>query len=205
MKVFYLFFFLLPVSVVSQGKMQLELQTYEKGVSPGFRFDLEIADNSYLTSKFGFYLTPQKKYNDTYSQQEKGFIYSLGYARTNFVVQNLTAHVRANLWQLSHEQEYNGIICGILPPCPPAETHIKFERKIILQPTLGLEYGILIGKSYFVKPHLSIGYSYESVFSKNGDGLRDFYGNYNEKPRQRGSFIGQGLIIIGGVNLGYNF
>lgn len=205
MKALLLFFFLLPASAVSQNLVQVELQNYKSGVTPGFRYDLKIGDNSYLTSKFGAYLSARKRVDIVHHKQEKGFVYSLGYAKTNFFTKNLTAHLRANLWQISTDRYYRYSVFS-MPISGPERVYTELENTTFVQPTIGLEYGFGLGDNLFLKPQFSVGYSIEAKFSGNHSRVGfDRSDSRNHDPNEGTRLFGDAFVLNFGLSFGYGF
>jgi len=196
MKAFLLLFIFLPATILSQNLVQLETQNYKSGFSPGLRFDLDIGKDSYLTLKFGLYFTERNVINEEEFEKDKGFVFSLGYAKNNFFAENLTAHVRANLWQINSNHVFDGRICGTFS-CVD-HTYSNSQNETVIHPNMGLEYRIGLSKSLFLKPHFSFGYSIRAKSNQEN-------GNSNNGSDQGVLLIGDVFSLTGGINFGYNF
>lgn len=183
MRQIYIFLLVLfPTAIFAQSSVSIENQAYPAGIIPGIRFDLDLTTNSYLTSRIGYNVTDRKDYGKNDNEEGGGPGFSLGYSRTDFLTQNLSLDVRADLWFLDIDWEDTQTICGTVPPC--FESNIEGSTEItVLQPTFGIGYYIYLGENFFIKPSLSFGYE----INIKTDGRK----------------VGEGAILLGGLNFGF--
>jgi len=171
-------------TLVAQNSISLETQVYPAGIIPGIRFDLNLSDNSFLTSGIGYNFTDRQDFGKNDNEEGGGPGFSLGYARANFFTENLTAHIRTDLWFMDIDWEQKGLIICDPTACPNAVTRGTTEITV-LQPTLGLGYNLILSENLFLKPNLSFGYEI----------------NIKTKGRE----VGEGAILLGGLSFGYDF
>lgn len=184
MRLLLLLFFLTPFLVQAQNSVAIDTQAYPAGIIPGIRFDYALGNNSYLTSRIGYNFADRKDYGKNNNEKGDGLGFSIGYARTNFLAKNLTAHLGTDLWFMDIDWKNTQRICGIVPPCGDV-TSTGTTEIIVLQPTFGVEYNIPFSKNLFLKPSFSFGYEI----------------NINTKGRE----VGEGAIVLGGLSFGYQF
>lgn len=183
-RIFVFALFFIPTSLFAQSSFSVEAQVYPAGIIPGIRFDYSLGNNSYLTSRIGYNLADRKDYGKNDNEEGDGLGFSIGYARTNFLATNLTAHLRADLWFMDIDWEQKGLIICDFDTCPNAVATGTTEITV-LQPTFGLEYNIAFSKNLFLKPSFSFGYEI----------------NVKTKGRE----VGEGAILLGGLSFGYQF
>ena len=171
-------------TLFAQNSIQLETQTYPAGIILGVRFDFNIGNNSYLTSRIGYNFTDRQDFGKNDNEEGGGPGFSFGYLHTNFITQNISAHIRTDLWFMDIDWRDKQIICDIVPSC--GEVPINGNTEItVLQPTLGIEYHIPLSKNLFLKPSLSFGYE----INIKTDGRK----------------VGEGAILLLGLNFGHRF
>lgn len=183
-KVFILALLFTPVVLFAQNSIQLETQAYPAGIIPGVRFDFNIGSNSYLTSRIGYNFTDRQDFGKNDNEEGGGPGFGIGYVKSDFLTQNLSAHIRTDLWFMDIDWRDSQTICGTAPPCFEQDINGTSEI-IILQPTVGIEYNIPFSTNLFLKPSLSFGYEI----------------NIKTEGRE----VGEGAILLIGLNLGRHF
>ncbi len=173
----------------SQSIIGIESQAYPAGIVPGIRFDYALGNNSYITSRIGYNFTDRRNWGKHDNEEGGGPGFSLGYEYKGLFSENVNLHIRSDLWfldinwnnQVDIEKACEGIPPGLCYPIfPRGKTKI-----IVLQPTVGLSYVTDLNNRFFLKPSLSFGYEINI--------------------QTKGEDVGEGAIILGGINLGYRF
>jgi|10_taG_2_1085330.scaffolds.fasta_scaffold02463_11 hypothetical protein len=171
-------------TLFAQNSIQLETQAYPAGIIPGVRFDFNIGNNSYLTSRIGYNFTDRKDFGKNDNEEGGGPGFGIGYVRSDFISSDLSVHIRTDLWFMDIDWRDSQTICGTVSPC--FEQGINGTSEIIiLQPTVGIEYMIPSSTNLFLKPSLSFGYEI----------------NIKTKGRE----VGEGAILLIGLSLGRRF
>ena len=183
-KVFILALLFISTNVLAQNSISLETQAYPAGVVPGIRFNLDIGANSYLTSRIGYNFTDRQDFGKNDNEEGGGPGFSLGYARSNFLNKKLILNLRSDLWFMDIDWEQQGLIVCDPVSCPNAVARGTTEITV-LQPTVGLEYNLILSENLFLKPSLSFGYEI----------------NIKTEGRE----VGEGAILLGGLSFGYRF
>lgn len=144
-------------TLFAQNSIQLETQAYPAGIIPGVRFDFNIGNNSYLTSRIGYNFTDRQDFGKNDNEEGGGPGFGIGYVRSDFISSDLSVHIRTDLWFMDIDWRDSQTICGTVSPC--FEQGINGTSEIIiLQPTVGIEYMIPSSTNLFLKPSLSFGY-----------------------------------------------
>lgn len=171
-------------TLFAQNSIQLETQAYPAGIIPGVRFDFNIGNNSYLTSRIGYNFTDRQDFGKNDNEEGGGPGFGIGYVRSDFISSDLSVHIRTDLWFMDIDWRDSQTICGTVSPC--FEQGINGTSEIIiLQPTVGIEYMIPSSTNLFLKPSLSFGYEI----------------NIKTKGRE----VGEGAILLIGLSLGRRF
>ncbi|MBO6573288.1 MAG: hypothetical protein JJ958_12695 [Balneola sp.] len=171
-------------TLFAQNSIQLETQAYPAGIIPGVRFDFNIGNNSYLTSRIGYNFTDRQDFGKNDNEEGGGPGFGIGYVRSDFISSDLSVHIRTDLWFMDIDWRDSQTICGTVSPCFEQDINGTSEI-IILQPTVGIEYNIPFSANLFLKPSLSIGYEI----------------NIKTKGRE----VGEGAILLIGLSLGRRF
>ncbi len=183
-KVFILALLFTPLVLFAQNSIQLETQAYPAGVIPGVRYDFNIGNNSYLTSRIGYNFTDRQDFGKNDNEEGGGSGFGIGYVKAELIIPNLSTHIRTDIWFMDIDWRDSQTICGTVPPCFEQDVTGTTEI-IVLQPTVGIEYSIPISKNQFLDPNLSFGYEINI--------------------KTKGKEVGEGAILLLGVNLGYRF
>lgn len=171
-------------TLFAQNSIQLETQAYPAGIIPGVRFDFNIGNNSYLTSRIGYNFTDRQDFGKNDNEEGGGPGFGIGYVRSDFISSDLSVHIRTDLWFMDIDWRDSQTICGTVSPCFEQDINGTSEI-IILQPTVGIEYMIPSSTNLFLKPSLSFGYEI----------------NIKTKGRE----VGEGAILLIGLSLGSRF
>ncbi len=183
-KVFTLALLFTPFVLFAQNSIQFETQAYPAGIIPGVRFEFNIGNNSDITSRIGYNFTDRKDFGKNDNEEGGGAGFGIGYLRTNFITQDISAHIRTDFWFMDIDWEQKGLIVCDPEPCPGAVSTGTTEIAV-LQPTIGLEYNIPFSTNLFLRPSLSFGYEINI--------------------RTKGREVGEGAILLIGLNLGHKF
>ncbi len=183
-KFLLLILFLFPASVFAQNSISLNTQVYPAGIISGARFDFRMEENLTLTSGIGYNFTDRKDYGKNDNEEGGGPGFGVGFITSDFITPNLSAHIRTDLWFMDIDWEQRGIIICDPEPCPGAVSRGTTEITV-LQPTIGLEYNIPFSENFFLKPSLSFGYEINI--------------------RTKGREVGEGAILLLGLNMGFRF
>lgn len=174
----------IPTSLFAQNSISTEIQAYPAGIIPTVRFDYNLSITSYLTTRIGYNFTNRQDFGKNDNEEGGGPGFGLGYARTDFLTENLGLNLRTDLWFMDIDWRDTQTICGIVPPCDDA-TFSGTSKIMVLQPTIGLDYNIPLSEKLFLEPSLSFGYEINI--------------------KTNGREVGEGAILLGGLSLGYEF
>ena len=177
-------FLLIPVSVSSQNTIGFETQVYPAGIVPGLRFDIPIAKNSVLTSRVGYNFTDRRDWGEHDNEEGGGPGFSLGVKKIRFLTEKLSLHFRTDLWFMEIDWENTREICGFRF-CTVAGIDTGETNIIIFQPTFGLVYDFELNQQILLQPSVSFGYEIN--------------------VKTEGEDVGEGAILLLGLNLGYQF
>lgn len=183
-KALILFLLLIPFTLVAQSSISLETQAYPAGIIPGIGISFLLSGASYLTSRVGYNITNRRDFGKNDNEEGGGPGFSLGYARGDFLTENLNLNLRTDLWFMDIDWEQKGLIICDPVACPNAVSTGTTEI-IVLQPTIGLDYNFPLSEKLFLKPGLSFGFEIN--------------------VKTEGREVGEGAILLGGLSLGYEF
>lgn len=179
-----LFFSFISFTASAQSSISLETQAHSAGFMPGIRVDLPLAHQINIVTRLAYLSTDRRDWGLNDFEKRSGLGFGLGAEFSNAEITNFSLNVRADIWRLDTDWEYTDIICGIVPPC--FEHPIKGSSSVtVLQPTIGFGYQIPIGSSFFLQPSLNLGYEI-NLYTK-------------------GRAVGEGTLLLGGIQLGYLF
>lgn len=181
-KVFTLALVFTPFVLFAQNSFQLETQAYPAGIIPGVRFEFNIGNNSNLTSRIGYNFTDRQDFGKNDNEKGGGPGFGIGYLKSDFISSDISVHFKTDLWFMDIDWEQKGLITCDPVACPNAVSSGTTEI-IVLQPTIGLDYNFQLSENLFLKPNLSFGYEI----------------NIKTKGRE----VGEGAILLIGLNLGY--
>lgn len=181
-KMLLLFFLLVSGAAYSQKSIGFEVQAYPAGIVPGLRFDIPITSSSVFTSRAGYNFTDRRDWGEHDNEEGRGPGFSLGFIRKNIFTDNLNLHIRSDLWFMEIDWE-DERCCG-RPPC--TSPIVSGSTSItILQPTIGLDYNFEFSPNALLRPSVSFGYEIN--------------------VKTEGEDVGEGAILLLGLNLGYQF
>ena len=164
----------------------LESQAYPAGVITTLRGGLEITNQQELSVRVGYNYTDRGDFGVHDNEEGGGPGFSLGY---RYYVENeldgFFIGARANLWFLEIDWRDTRIICGTVPPCFD-EVVRGTTDKTVFQPTAEIGYNLLSGRSsWMLAPVLGFGWEFN--------------------VRTDGEEVGEGSILLGGLNVAYLF
>lgn len=180
-KVLSLFLFCVSSSLQAQTSIGIETQAYPAGVVPGIRFDLGLTNNFNITSRIGYNFTDRRDWGEHDNEEGGGPGFSLGAEWTGFLMENLSIHARSDLWFMEIDWRRDIGFCN-LTKCIVTNQEFGETSITVLQPTIGLGYTIPFSNHYFIKPSLSFGYEIN--------------------VKIEGEDVGQGAILLVGIQLG---
>lgn len=163
----------------------LEVQGYPSGVITTLRGGLELSSRQELSVRLGYNLTRRGDFGEHDNEEGGGPGFSLGYRY--YIKDELDGFflgARTNLWFMEIDwRDENRIVCGI-GPCPgdvSGTTDI-----IVLQPTAEVGYNLIGGRSsWLLAPVVAFGWEFNI--------------------RTEGETVGEGAILLGGLNISYLF
>jgi len=164
----------------------LESQAYPAGVITTLRGGLEITNQQELSVRVGYNYTYRGDFGVHDNEEGGGPGFSLGY---RYYVENeldgFFIGARANLWFLEIDWRDTRIMCGTIPPC--FDEVVRGTTDItVFQPTAEIGYNLLSGRSsWMLAPVLGFGWEFN--------------------VRTDGEEVGEGSILLGGLNVAYLF
>ncbi len=183
-KILFLCFVLSPSLLVAQHSIGIGVHSYPEGIIPTLRFDYELQNNSYLNIRAGYNFTDREDWGKHDSEKGGGFGFGLGYEYQSFFIENLSLMLGTDLYFMEIDWEDTRRQCGVVPPCTDIQT--KNSTNItMLQPAIGLAYQLNLNKHVSLKPNFSFGYEFNLI--------------------TKGEPVGEGSIILVGLNLSYYF
>ena len=186
-----LFFLSVSSAVFSQKSIGFEVQAYPAGVVPGLRFDILITSNSVFTSRAGYNFTDRRDWGKHDNEEGGGPGFSIGLIRKDVFTDDLNLHIRSDLWFMNidwEELRYIGCPEGFnctqtldaIPTLVTGTTNVT-----IFQPTIGLDYNFELNPNVLLRPSVSFGYEIN--------------------VKTEGEDVGEGAILLLGLNLAYQF
>jgi hypothetical protein len=170
--------------IVAQSAISLDSQIYPAGVITGLRFEFPISEQTQVFVRGGFNITDRRNWGVQKEEEGQGFGIGGGIEFTNSNYERLSMILRTDIWFLNIDWQKPTVICPIVPPCFESDTP-QSTKVTVLQPTIGFGYQIPVSGSFFLKPSLSLGYEIN--------------------VHTRGEEVGEGTIILGGIQAGYRF
>lgn len=170
--------------IVAQSAISLDSQIYPAGIITGLRFDVPISDQAQVFARGGFNITDRRDWGEQKEEEGQGFGFGGGIEFTNSNYERLSMILRTDIWFLNIDWQKPTVICPIVPPCFESDTP-QSTKVTVLQPTIGFGYQIPVSGSFFLKPSLNLGYEIN--------------------VHTRGEEVGEGTIILGGIQAGYRF
>ncbi|MBO6792984.1 MAG: hypothetical protein JJ895_03665 [Balneolaceae bacterium] len=177
----------------AQTSISYETQPFLTGLTHGLRLDYSMNEDLNLFIRGGVNYTNRWDWGKKDEEIGSGSGLGLGYELKNNRVENLTLIVRADFWFMEIEwtqyitSEEIDRICRNIPPglCDPAFSRSGITKTNVFQPTIGIAYKLPIVGAFFVNTSINLG--------------REF--NFNT----RGEQVHQGAILLGGIQVGYEF
>jgi len=182
--IFLSIFFLATIPAFGQSSISIEAQAYPAGVIPGIRFDYSISEQTQLFVRAGYNFTDRRDWGEHDNEEGGGAGFGIGAEFRNPRFQNFSLNVRTDLWFMDIDWYNEEEICPFAPPC----VDIKFPGTTeiaVLQPTIGFGYQFPVSGSFFIKPTINFG--------------------YEVNIRTEGEDVGEGTILLGGLQVGYLF
>lgn len=162
----------------------LEVQGYPAGVITTLRGGLEISPQQELSLRLGYNYTDRGDFGEHENEEGGGPGFSLGYRYyTGEELDGFFLGARANLWFL--EIDWRDDLS-----CPPNATCVDSVTGTtditVLQPTAEIGYNLLGGRSsWMLAPVIGFGWEFNI--------------------RTVGEDVGEGAILLGGINVAYLF
>ncbi|MDZ7716148.1 MAG: hypothetical protein U5J95_08050 [Balneolaceae bacterium] len=164
----------------------VEVQAYPAGIIIGSRGGISFSNQQEVNARFGYNFTDRRDFGKHDNEEGGGLGFGAGY-RYYFgkKLAGFFAGARSDLWFLKIDWVDTRTICGTVPPC--FEMDVKGRTDIIvLQPTVEIGYDILKSNpAWILAPTLSFG------------------AEINIKTK--GEEVGEGAILLGGLNVNYRF
>lgn len=163
----------------------LEVQVYPAGVIPGLRGGLNLDRQNELNLRLGYNITRRGDFGKHDNEEGGGPGFGFGY---RYYLLNkrhgLFLGARTDLWFM--DIDWRGTSAPIAPPGAQPVTTEGSTDIVVLQPTLEAGYNILKNNAdWLLAPTVSFGYEFNA--------------------RTEGEEVGEGAILLGGLNLEYNF
>lgn len=177
-----------PPSAIAQNasNVGIELQAYPAGFILGVRGGIDLGSRQELNLRLGWNIARRGDFGEHDNERGGGAGFGLGYRYyLKDKLSGLFLGARTDLWLMDIDWTDRRPICPIVPPC--TETDVKGSTDItVFQPTLEAGYNLLNSRSgWLLAPTVSFGYEIN--------------------VRTEGEEVGEGAILLGGVNLGYRF
>ncbi len=167
-----------------QTSFSIESQAYPAGFINSFRIDYALSDQIQLFARGGMNVTDRRNWGVKDNEEGTGSGFGVGVEVSNSHIKNLSLILRSDLWFMDIEWTNFETICPFAPPC--FENRFDGESKVtVLQPTLGVGYQIPLFGSFFIKPSVNVGYEI-NIYTQGED-------------------VGEGAILLGGIQVGYEF
>ncbi len=189
----------IPGTVFGQVAVSIENQVYPAGfihIYPtalvnGLRLDYGVSDKVSVFVRGAYSVTDRKDWGVFENEKGRGVGLGLGYEqRTPFLSTNLFVGLSANFWFMQVDWQgwsfpncldvYTPEECALMDFIP-----IRTEgatNVIVFQPALNTSYLVKLGPAVFLKPSLSLG--------------------IEVNVKTRGNTVGQGLVLLSGLQLG---
>ncbi|MBO6792982.1 MAG: hypothetical protein JJ895_03655 [Balneolaceae bacterium] len=176
--------FLLGQHAFGQATISIESQAYPAGFINSLRIDYALTDQIQLFARGGVNETDRQNWGVKDNEEGNGTGFGAGVEISSSHIKNLSLILRSDLWFMDIDWTNFDTVCPIAPPC--FENRFDGTSKVtVLQPTLGVGYQIPLFGSFFLKPSVNIGYEI-NVYT-------------------RGEPVGEGAILLGGIQVGYEF
>lgn len=162
------------------------IQAYPAGVILGVRGGIDLGNQNEINLHLGYNITRRGDFGK--KDHEEGGGPGLGLSYRHYLpgnIDRLFLGARADLWFMDIDWREKREECGTVPSC--MEQEINGSTKItVLQPTLQAGYNVLKNNpDWILAPSVSFGYEINI--------------------RTEGEEVGEGAILLGGLNFGYNF
>jgi hypothetical protein len=186
MKTFFLIFLSTFISVLgfAQSSISVESHAYPAGLIPGIRFDYSANDQVQVFLRGAYNATNRRSWGVQDNEKGGGFGFGIGAEFQNSSFEKLSLNVRADLWFMDIDYYNSAPLCPIVAPCFNGRIYGN-TNVTVLQPTIGFGYQIPISNSFFLRPTINLGY--EINIKTEGDD------------------VGEGAILLGGIQIGYLF
>lgn len=179
-----LFLTLTTITVNAQSQISIESQAYPAGIIPGIRFDFPISSDVQMFSRVAYNFTNRRDWGVQDNEEGGGAGFGIGVEFGNSRFENLLLNVRTDLWFMDIDYYNIETICPFVAPC--IDQRIDGRSDVtVLQPTIGFGYQIPLSDSFFLKPSINLGYEINIS--------------------TQGQEVGEGAILLGGIQIGYVF
>lgn len=181
-KLLVLPFLFFSLSIFAQNSIGFEAQVYPAGVVPALRFDFLLNHQFTLTTRVGYNKTNRRDWGEHDNEEGAGLGFGLGLEQRSFFNDQLSLHVRVDLWFLDIDWRTDRQLCN-LTQCGPTMSTYGESSITVMQPTVGLVYTKAINDRFLFKPSLSLGYEINI--------------------RTKGEAVGEGAILLAGFQIAY--
>lgn len=176
--------FLFSVSLPAQHVIGFEAQAYPAGLVPGVRMDIELPRTSHFILRAGYNFTNRRNWGKHDKEEGGGPGFGLGYQFRGLFADGLNMQIRSDFWFMDIDWTELRTICPFMSPC--FEDEISSTTNItVFQPTVGITYDLWQNQHLLLRSSLSLGYEINI--------------------RTQGEDVGEGAILLGGIDLGYRF
>ncbi|MBO6535336.1 MAG: hypothetical protein JJ966_03880 [Balneolaceae bacterium] len=177
-------FVLLSAPTFAQPSLSVESQIYPAGSIHSLRLDLPILASVNAFARTGLNVTDRRDWGDQDREEGQGYGFGAGVEFSNSNYDRISLLIRTDLWFLDINWTNFDTVCPIVPPC--FENRFDGATKVtVLQPTIGFAYQIPLTGSFFLKPSVNLGYEINI--------------------KTEGEPVGEGAILLGGLQVGFRF
>ncbi|RNC83855.1 MAG: hypothetical protein ED557_08775 [Balneola sp.] len=187
MKKLFLLFVLLFLPALSQAQVGtgLNVQAYPAGIITDAYLDVDLSSNLTLTTGVGYNFTNRRDWGEHDNEEGGGPGFSFKIEKKGFINENLSLILRSDIWFMDIDWINE-------EPCPSSSSSCGRGEIIqnpgttevtVIQPTIGLGYGLSPRENLLIMPTLSFGYEINM--------------------ETKGEAVGEGAILLLGFKLGY--
>lgn len=164
----------------------IDTRAYPAGVILGVRGGVDLGSHNEINLHLGYNITRRGDFGKKDNEEGGGPGFGLSYKHyLPGKLDRLFLGARADMWFMDIDWSERREVCGTVPPCTEQEVTV-LQKFTVLQPTLQAGYNLLKNSpGWILTPSVLFGYEINI--------------------RTRGEEVGDGAILLGGLNFGYKF
>ncbi len=186
---FAIVLFTFPFSLLAQTSLNIGFQVYPAGFVPTLQGELNLNSDLRIFGRIGYNFTDRNDWGEHDEEEGSGVGFGFGFKTSNILFNKVSLHAATDFW-------FMDIDWTTYIPCEPASTScgrgqlVESEiygvsEIIVLQPVIGINYRLPTFNRLIIEPGISFGYEI-NIHTEGED-------------------VGDGPILLGGIQIGYLF